>query len=522
MRRSTLSTVLLVSSVARVSFATSDFDGDGRDDLVIPTANEEVNGLVKAGAVSILFGSGSGITATGDQYFDHATPGVAGSPKAYASFGKATATGDFNGDGRDDLAVGSPGMNVSGLPGAGSINVLYGTSNGLSVAGDQLWHRDVAGVARDPGASDGFGDALAAGDFDGDGFDDLAVGVPGELLEVGAEDLWNAGTVHVFYGSSQGLTANRDKPYSLLNSVSAATSEPLDRFGRSLAVGDFDNDGRDDLAIGLPGRSLEDEAMAVGAVAILYGTSSGLGSPNDILLKQTSAGIDEESEAGDLFGAALAAGDFDGDGADDLAIGVPGEGLDGVQQAGQVVIVYGGNSGISTADAMVLHQGLNGVDGEPGVNAQFGRYLVAGDFDGDGQDDLAIAASGATIANVAKAGSVTIFRGSNAGLSSSNDSVYSRVTPGVPGAPKANERFGAGLLAGDFDDDGRMDLAISVPGATVSGDAAAGLVMVLYGSASSAILGGAETWSQNSPGIQDAPAPGEEFGARQGPPNDPI
>jgi hypothetical protein len=205
------------------------------------------------------------------------------------------------------------------------------------------------------------------------------------------------------------------------------------------------------------------------------------------------------------------------DGADDLAIGVPGEDIDGVNSAGQVIVLSGGEDGITTSDVTVIHQGLGGIGGDLTASAHFGRYLAAGDFDGDGDDELAIAAPGAPVNGVPQAGTVTIVRGTGSGLSSVSDSVYSRATPGIAGSPKTNERFGAGLFVGDFDNDGRMDLVISVPGATVSSDAAAGLVIALYGSSSSVILGDAEIWSQASDGIQDAPAPGEEFGARPGP-----
>jgi hypothetical protein len=99
-----------------------------------------------------------------------------------------------------------------------------------------LWHRDVQYVAREANAFDAFGSTLASGDLDGDGYHDLAVGVPNETLEVGAEDVYHCGTIHVFFGSLTGLSAARDKPLSPFNSVTTATSEPFDRFGDRLVV----------------------------------------------------------------------------------------------------------------------------------------------------------------------------------------------------------------------------------------------------------------------------------------------
>jgi hypothetical protein len=89
--------------------------------------------------------------------------------------------GDFNGDGFDDLAVGAPLENVSGINAAGAVSIIYGSRRGLSASGNQFWHENVSGVDGAAANDDRFGIALAAGDFNGDGFDDLAIGVPGNL-----------------------------------------------------------------------------------------------------------------------------------------------------------------------------------------------------------------------------------------------------------------------------------------------------------------------------------------------------
>ncbi len=101
--------------------------------------------------------------------------------------------------------------------------------------------------------------------------------------------------------------------------------EPDDRFGEVLAAGDFDDDGCDDLAIGVP-REDFDAGLSVGAVHVLYGSELGLTGDDDDFFHQGLASINGLAEAGDRFGAALAVGDFDDDGIDDLAIGSPGEG----------------------------------------------------------------------------------------------------------------------------------------------------------------------------------------------------
>ncbi len=119
----------------------------------------------------------------------------------------ATALGavraDFNGDGRDDLAVGAPNEDIGSIESAGGVNVLYGGAGGLSATGNQFWRQNSPGVLGASEAFESFGYALAAGDFNGDGSDDLAVGVPIE----GVGGVGNAGAVNVLYGGAGGLSA---------------------------------------------------------------------------------------------------------------------------------------------------------------------------------------------------------------------------------------------------------------------------------------------------------------------------
>jgi hypothetical protein len=166
--------------------------------------------------------------------------------------------GDFNGDGFDDLAVGVPEEDVGSIENAGGVEVIYGSSSGLSATearSDQFWTQDSPGVPGTSETDDEFGSALASGDFNGDGKDDLAIGVPGE--DVGSID--SAGAVEVMYGSSSGLSPTFPRSDQLWTQDSTDIndiSESSDRFGSSLSTGDFDNDGRDDLAIGVPNEEL--------------------------------------------------------------------------------------------------------------------------------------------------------------------------------------------------------------------------------------------------------------------------
>src|SRR5207249_504372 len=170
-----------------------------------------------------------------------------------AHFGESLAWGNFNGDKFSgvipvaDLAIGIPHYTFSSIvatiPNQGAVFVLFGTTGSGLLGGTLI---DIV-TASD--ASDLFGAALAAGDFNGDGFSDLAVGAPGE--DFGS--VINVGIVHVLYGTSSvaaGLSLNRNQFF--LASTLGETDEGGAQFGKTLAAGDFNGDGKADLAIGVP------------------------------------------------------------------------------------------------------------------------------------------------------------------------------------------------------------------------------------------------------------------------------
>jgi hypothetical protein len=185
--------------------ASSDFDGDGFDDLAVGVPEEDIGTIRDAGAVNVLYGSPGGLTATGDQFFHQNTPGVQDTAERDDLFGDSLVTGDFDGDGFDDLAVGVPFEDIVNIGDeAGAVNVLYGSPQGLTATGDQFLHQDSPGIRDRAELTDGFGRSLAAADFGRSPQSDLAVGVPSE--DIGT--IVSAGAVNVLYGSPQGLTAS--------------------------------------------------------------------------------------------------------------------------------------------------------------------------------------------------------------------------------------------------------------------------------------------------------------------------
>ncbi|MFD0660278.1 FG-GAP repeat protein [Thermocatellispora tengchongensis] len=333
-----------------------------------------VAGLARAGSVRILYGMRTPRTLTQN------TAGVGGEAETGDAFGAAVATGDFDGDGCADLAVGaseeSAGERPANADGEGVVHLFRGSASGLRPV-ETLRARDFGARGRDEdGEGARFGAALAAGDFDGDGDDELAIGAPG---------LGGGGAVgvHGFRGR---------KPYLISQDTRWVDQDaaPTDQFGAALATGDFDGDGDDELAAGAPGDTVLKDGQGSATVIDVRRRRA-------TLLTQDSPWVAGVAEKWDNMGAALAAADFNADGRDDLAIGVPGEGLTPKQRAmdygdGTVHVIYGAAGGLRTATAESWSQ--RSLKGEPRYFDRFGAALAAADLNGDGDAELAIGVPG--------------------------------------------------------------------------------------------------------------------------------
>ena len=329
------------------------------------------------------------------------------------------------------------------------VSVSYGGPAGPGSRGARWFvQRHVPGAEDED--HDGFGHALAVGDFDGDQYDDLAVGLPSE--DDGS--LANSGAVIVLYGGVQGLDGTNSEIIDAA-SLNGGAVESGELLGWALAAGSFDGDDYDDLAIGIPGAN-QAGVFGAGAVDVLYGSGAGLLPSQGGRLTQADV-VGEVPESGDSFGYALAAGDFDDDGLDDLAVGAPYEDRAGVSDSGVVSVFSGSSSGLTSVGSRVVDFPTLGFLAS--VADRFGHVLATGDVDGDGFADLAVGVPYVDFFRT-NAGLVTIVFGEAGGLGL--ESGLLAEANRVLGS-ETNDLFGSSLVLEDFNRDGLDDLVAGTP-----------------------------------------------------------
>lgn len=410
---------LLLAAPASAAAAKhyDDFNGDGYPDLAVPYMYSGVDDgtlSFSGGAVLVTFGGPKGLT-TRKQLVHQDSPGVPGAGEENDQFGAALAGADLDRDGYADLVVGNP-SEESGTTPVGSVTVVWGSAKGLKGG--------LALPRKGGGAYGAFGRDIATGDFNGDGRPDVATVNAGDVLlyRGGFTKSGGLGKVTAYDRSGQGWYADslaagkvtgdgktdlvavgvrgigstfRTEAWFLKGGAAGLSSGPakvidgknqLERL--DAVIGDFDRNGYGDIAVGNPYTS-----GGRGSVTLWYGASAGPGS-RSVTFSQSTAGIAGASEADDEFGASLAAGDTDGDGYADLAVGVPGETAGKKRAAGAAYVFRGGSGGLKGSRSVVFDKTLPGVAGGTVAHDYFGYDLRLRDLDRNGRADLAVAVPG--------------------------------------------------------------------------------------------------------------------------------
>lgn len=413
------------------SVATAgDVNGDGYSDVLVGSPNWNTP-FASAGRAQLFLGSASGISITAAWTYQGA--------QANDSLGfSVSSAGDVNGDGFSDVAIGAPGR----TSGRGAVLVFTGAAGGLGATPAYT----LTGNNQN-GCKFGWSVALA-GDVNGDGYSDLVVGAPRYNTSGAAQ-----GKAYCYHGAAASLTLGWSFPGTPLNA----------QLGFSVAgAGDLNGDGYSDVAIGAPYQLKSPGLTNSGAVHLFKG-NTGTG------LSAAASSVQQPASSNANFGYSLStAGDMNGDGYADLVAGSPG-----ASSGNGMAYVFTGSLAAALVNATPIS--LSGASTE-----RLGQSVgLAGDVNGDGYADVVIGCPNFSSGR----GRAYVYRG-DASLLLDNAHKYLTFS----GVTAADQTGAAVFTAGDVDGDGISDLAVGIPG-----QGGTGAVKVFYGG--SDLLTSSAQWS---------------------------
>ena len=462
--------------------SAGDMNNDGYDDIIIGAYGATRDGKYRVGETYVVFGKENGYSASLDLSSLNGTNGfkIEGIGDVDYSSQSVSNAGDINGDGFDDIIIGAY-LGDADATDAGESYVVFGKASGYSASFDLSSLNGSNGFridGIDAGDESGFF-VSSAGDMNNDGYDDLIIGAP----QADPNSNSNAGESYVVFGKANGYSASFD--LSSLNGSNGFKLNGIDTGDKSgsqvSSIGDVNGDGYDDIIIGAYSADNKNgESYVVFGKANGYATSFNLSSLNGTNgFKLTGISDGDNWSAHSINNA----GDINGDGYNDI---IMGSYLDDAskQNNGQTYVIFGKGNGWLASMSVSSLNGSNGfvIDGmDAGDNS---GYLVssAGDFNGDGFDDIIMGAWNADPDGRTDAGESYIIFGKATGYTKSFDLSAINGQNGIRiDGVDAFDRASVVSLAGDVNDDGFDDIIIGAAEADPNGKSSAGESYVVFG-----------------------------------------
>lgn len=362
--------------------------------------------------------------------------------------GADIASGDFNGDGIDDIALGAPFVSSDNKEWNGEVYIIFGKESFPEVVDFSQLTPDL--IIQGYSSGDQLGTTLTAGDFNNDGIDDFVIGA----FNAQSNDR-RPGKVYIYYGDSTWGSRERSSVLGKAN-VLLLGDYTGDNFGLSLITQDVDGDMIDDLLIGAPSAS-SSEVDNSGVVYIYTGSDSGISTLFDSVIYG--------NQAGERFGSDLGAGDVDGDGNVDVIVGAYYSNVDDVEQAGRVYFY----TDLDISNPVTAEPSFS-IAGE--VSKEwFGFAVDADDINGDQIYDVAVTSF--PYKGDRTGSKVTVYYGGE---------TFDSVADLIIDDPANYSMIGARVLLEDIDDDGNSEIIIGAPGIGGYENDDAGDVYILHSS----------------------------------------
>ena len=471
--------------------SAGDVNGDGYDDIIIGAHGADNNGL-RSGSSYVVFGKASGFDARVEFSALDGSNGyrLDGENQGDHSGFSVSAAGDVNGDGYDDLIIGADDADNNGA-GSGSSYVVFGKASGFSASMD-LSALDGSNGFRLDGENRGDSSGLSvssAGDVNGDGYDDLIIGA--NSADNNGDD---NGSSYVVFGKASGFDARIDlSTLDGSNGFRLDGANQGDQSGSSVSsAGDINGDGYDDLIIGT--QYADNNGDDSGSSYVVFGKANGFDATMDLSVLDGSNGfrIDGENR-GDRSGVSVSsAGDVNGDGYDDIIIGAWGADNNGARSSGSSYVVFGKASDFSASMDLSALDGSNGFRIDGGRRADYSGISVssAGDFNGDGYDDVIIGAYGAD-PHGSESGSSYVVFGKASGFDARIDLSGLDGSNGfrIDGENRGDQSGRSVSSAGDVNGDGYDDLITGTPYTDINGSHS-GSSYVIFGYATAVSITG--------------------------------